>query len=309
MKVLVVCSINAGRISTFISEQVESLQASGLNVEYLLIKGYGIIGYLNNLPALKRKINNYKPDLIHAHYGLSGLLSNLQRRVPVITTFHGSDINNLKVRLLSLIAYHLSIHSIFVSTKLARLIGAHYKTSILSCGVDFSAFFPVEKSSAREKMGLKQNDTIILFSGSFTNKVKNYPLARKALALVDQNIKLIELKGYSREQVNLLLNSCNVALLTSFSEGSPNFIKEAMACNCPVVSTDVGDVKEITSNIDGTYICDFSPDDVAKKLSKALDFQNRTKGREQIKHLEIKLVAERLTSIYDMVIKRTSVIK
>jgi len=121
-------------------------------------------------------------------------------------------------------------------------------------------------------MGLKQNDTIILFSGSFTNKVKNYPLARKALALVDQNIKLIELKGYSREQVNLLLNSCNVALLTSFSEGSPNFIKEAMACNCPVVSTDVGDVKEITSNIDGTYICDFSPDDVAKKTFKSLGF-------------------------------------
>ncbi len=299
MKVLIVCSYNAGRISPYIQQQVKSLQKYGIIPEYFLIEKKGFGGYLQYFPGLIRKIKQLKPDLIHAHYGLSGLLANLQRKVPVITTFHGSDINNPKVRQLSKIAMVLSTQSVFVSSNLAKLTSAKNKYTILSCGIDLNTFLPMDKTEARRRTGLKVRDIIVLFASSFSNKVKNYPLAEKAINLLDQNIKLIELKGYTQLEVNLLMNACDAALLTSFSEGSPNFIKEAMACNCPIVATDVGDIKEITGGIPGTYICNFSAREIAEKLAVILSSDARTNGREKIFHLDMDLTARKLIEIYE----------
>ena len=303
MKILIVCSYNSGRIPSFIIEQVESIRREGVEIEYFLIKGKGALGYLKNLQALKFLIEKTQPDLIHAHYGLSGLLSNFQRKVPVITTFHGSDLNNKFVRILSIIAIKLSAHSIFVSKRLAGLASVQNNFSILSCGIDLTRFIPVDKLKAREMLGLKKDGKILLFSGSFNNKIKNYNLAKQAILKTNIDLTFIELKNYTREQVNLLLNACDLALLTSFSEGSPNFIKEAMACNCPIVATDVGDIREIVGETEGTFFCGFSPEDVAEKLSKAISFNKRTGGRERIESLSLDLVAGKIMNIYEKVIR------
>jgi len=299
MKVLVICSHNSGRIAPFIKQQVESVLRNGINAKYFFVERKGCFGYLRNLPKLHKKIKEVKPDLIHAHYGLSGLFANLQRKVPVITTFHGSDINNPKVRQLSKIAMVLSAHSVFVSSNLANLASVNNNYTILSCGIDLNTFFPMDKTEARKRTGLEVRDKIVLFAGSFGNKVKNYPLAEKAVKHLDQNIKLMELKGYTQSEVNLLLNACDAALLTSFSEGSPNFIKEAMACNCPIVATDVGDIKEITGEIPGTCFCNFSAREIAEKLTGVLSSDARTNGREKILHLDMDLTARKLIEIYE----------
>lgn len=316
MKVIVLCSYNSGQIATFVSEQVEAIRKAGVEIKYYLIKGNGIKGYLKNLPGLIKQIDDFSPDLIHAHYGLSGLLANLQRKVPVITTFHGSDINHSRVRLLSKIAMRSSAWSIFVSPQLAELAGASGKFSIVPCGIDLDTFYPVDQSEARQKLGYALTDKLVLFSSSFGLKVKNYPLAFASINLINpinpinQNnpflspVKLIELKGYSREQVNLLLNASDVVLLTSFSEGSPNIIKEALACNRPVVSTDVGDVQELIGPVRGCFIANSDPADIAGKILKALEFKNPETGRQRIIDLglEINETAGKIVQVYEDVL-------
>ena len=305
MKLLIVCSGSSGNISPFIKEQAESIRDEGISVEYFLIEGKGISGYLKNIYRFNTVIQNYKPDIIHAHYGLSGLFANLQRRVVVITTFHGSDINYKIISLFSLLTMKLSKHNIFVSDKIAEKALAKRNFSVIPCGIAMNIFSPTDQKEARAKLYLRENKKIILFSGSFDNPVKNYPLAKSAVDLLEDNIELIELKGYSREQVNNLLNACDVALMTSYTEGSPQFIKEAMACNCPIVSTDVGDAKEIIGDTEGCYICSYEPEDVAEKIKKALNFDKRTNGREKIKHLDEKIIAQKIIAIYRKVLEDT----
>lgn len=117
MKLLVVASDKGGHFVPFIEEQITALEALGVQIIRYGITGKGIIGYLRCLPALRRLIRMERPDIVHAHYGLSGLLANLQRMVPVITTYHGSDINKPSIRRFSKIAMRLSAHNIFVSQR------------------------------------------------------------------------------------------------------------------------------------------------------------------------------------------------
>ncbi len=92
IKILIVCSGNSDELSPFIQEQADSLSTLGIKIDFFKIKGKGMFGYLRNHFKYKEKIRNFKPDVIHAHYGLSGLFANLQRKVPVVTTYHGSDL-------------------------------------------------------------------------------------------------------------------------------------------------------------------------------------------------------------------------
>ena len=117
MKILIVASDKHGRFAPFIEEQIAALEARGIEVLRYGITGKGILGYLRELPALRRLIRVERPDLIHAHYGLCGLLANLQRRIPVVTTYHGSDINIPSILRFSKIAMRLSAYNIFVSKR------------------------------------------------------------------------------------------------------------------------------------------------------------------------------------------------
>lgn len=300
MKVLVVCSLNAGLIAPFISEQVNSIRKSGITFEYFLITGKGMTGYLSNLHSLRKKCFFFKPDLIHAHYGFSGLFANLQREIPVITTFHGSDVNIKWVRPFSFIAALLSKHNIFVSERIARKLLCKGKFSIIPSGTDLEIFHPVNKNKARKLLNLPQNETLILFSGASDNPVKNYPLAKAAVDLLE-GVKLIDLKGYTRQEVNLLINACDAALMTSFCEGSPQFIKEAMACSKPVVSTDVGDVKKILGTTPGCYTTRPIKSEIADQLKLALNFKYSTKGRQRIINLglDLETISGKILKIYN----------
>ena len=296
IKVLSVGSLKGkNQISPFRQEQGESLRRKGIDVEYFNIKGHGIFGYLKNLPRLKYiiKTNNY--DLIHGHYGLSGMLSVLQIKLPVVITFHGSDIWIPYVRKISFIASYLSNWNIFVSKTLQNHAkGFRKKKSIIvQCGVDLKNFFPIDKTTARKLLGMNKKDKHILFSSSFAKEIKNYPLAKKAMEHIPE-ANLIELEGYTKEEVNYLMNACDVLLATSFNESGPLVVKEAMACNLPIVSTKVGDVEEVIHNTEGCYFVSYDPKDVAEKIKMALDFGKRTNGRKNVKKYEINIIAEKI---------------
>ena len=311
MRILIVCSGNRNVISSFIIDQVTSLENLNYEVSFFAIHGRNFIGYISNLPRLYRVISKTKFDLIHAHYGLSGMLAVLQRLIPVVITFHGSDLQlNWRNVLISRIASRLSDFSIFVNESLIEITKPKVKYDLIPCGVDLNSIFPLDAMACRRKMNLDPVKLYILFSGAFDNKVKNYQLAKSAIEQLPHDVEIIELKGYSRESVNFLMNACNCLLVTSHRETGPLVVKEAMACNIPIVSTDVGDVKAVTSDTSGCFLTSFDPNDVADKVIHALEFSSkhsRTNGRERIKDLglNIESIANRISDVYKSLILKT----
>lgn len=304
MKVLIVASGNANKINPFIMDQVKSLKKNGVEIDFFLIKGKGILGYLRNYRTLMNKVKEYKPEVIHAHYGLSGLLSSLQRIRPVVTTFHGSDINNIMSRPFSQLANVLSKKSIFVSKGLSNKL-KEKNPIIIPCGVDLDIFYPREKKSTRKKLEMSLDKKYILFSSAFNRSVKNYPLAAEAISrLESDNIELLELKGYSREEVALLMNAVDLVLMTSFTEGSPQFIKEAMSCNTPIVSVDVGDVEDIIGRTKGCYLSTRDSEDIANKIRKAIEFNSKTDGRNKVINLDNRIIACEIQDVYQSILNK-----
>ena len=313
MRILIVCSGNSGFISPFVKEQAESIETLANEILIYPIVGKGIIGYLKNIPKIKHNIRKFSPDIIHAHYGLSGLISSfVSRKIKLVVTYHGNDINPSTTfntnkislnRFFSLLSSRRSAFSILVNKDFTKKIYLNSRRhAVIPCGVNINQFYELDKIDSRRKLGLNKHEKYILFSSAFDNKVKNYELAKKAIEKINK-INLVELKGYKREEVNLLLNACDIALLTSLNEGSPQFIKEAMATNCPIVATDVGDIKELTEGINGCFITSFNYNDVENKINKALDFSKnieRTNGRERIIHLglDTEAIAKKIDSIY-----------
>lgn len=305
MKVLIIASKNSGNLSPFVVEQAHALQQQGVMIDYFGVVGKGIKGYLNALPSLSKKIKEFQPDIIHAHYGLSGLFANLQRKVPVVTTYHGSDINVAAVRRFSKMAMRLSAWNVFVSQRNVELTGIQKKYSLLPCGIDVDNFSLQDKSEARDALQWDADGKYVLFAGAFDNAVKNAPLAQAAVQLLP-NVRLIELKGYSRQDVATLFYAADALLLTSLTEGSPQVVKEAMVCNCPVVTVDVGDVEERLEKVQPSAIVERNPQSIANALHVILEHGRRSNGREEFMHqgLDNRQVAEKLIQIYNSILNK-----
>lgn len=315
MRILIVASYNKNRYAPFIVEQAEASQAAGCDIEWFGVQGKGIKGYLRELPRLRKKIHDVKPDIIHAHYGLSCLLANLAtRRVPVVSSYHGSDINVASVLRFSKIAIWMSAWNIFVSKRNVDIAKPKKHWSLIPCGVNLPQPWSELKKRKVEQLTfnqwvegiMEQNKKHVLFAGAFDNAVKDPELAKVSVALLD-DVQLIELKGYNRDQVNALMYSCDALLMTSRTEGSPQVVKEAMACGCPIVSVDVGDVAERTEGVEGCYVVPTrEPKDIAEALKKAIAFEGKTNGREHILSagLTNEQVAKRIIEIYEDIINK-----
>ena len=324
MKLLIIASDKGGHFVPFIEEQIAALEACGVQIVRYGVTGKGITGYLRELPALRRLIRAERPDIIHAHYGLCGLLANLQRRVPVVTTYHGSDINKPSILRFSKIAMRLSAYNIFVSQRNVALafrlspfaFRLKKRSTLLPCGVNIPKPWSELQTQWVGQLTLNQwvqkklqaDIKHVLFAGAFDNAVKDAPLAKAAineLASEGVQVELIELKGYNRNQVNALMYNCDALLMTSKSEGSPQVIKEAMACGCPIVSVDVGDVAERTNGVEGCYVVHTrEPNDIAEAFQNALAFDCKSNGREKIIEMGLsnEQVAQRLIAIYQSIV-------
>lgn len=300
MKVLIVARKKENGFAPFVTEQVDALKKTGVECRYFPMEQRGLIGYLRRLPAFKKSIHSFNPDIIHAHYGLCGVFANLQRHVPVITTYHGSDINNKSVLPLSKLSVRLSVFNIFVSKKNIDIVHPDKNFALVPCGINLEDYPVIDKSEARQQLRLKADGKYVLFSSAFDIPVKNAPLAKEAVKLLP-NAELLEFKGYTRQQVGILLQAVDVLLITSHTEGSPQVVKEALACGCPVVSVDVGDVRERIDGIEGCWVVTPTKDDIANALKKALAFSGRTNGRKALVASELTndLVAGKLLGIYN----------
>jgi len=306
LRILIVARANkySNELSPFVIEQAESLCSFENEIEYFKISGKGWRSYLIHIFKLRRYLSQQKFDIIHAHYVWSAIVAVSQRFVPVVATFHGSDLNRLESRIISnVIVYPLASRCIVVNEKMRKYILSK-KTVCIPCGVDIELFKPVEKNFARNTLNMKSDIHYILFCSSFNRKEKNAELAKKAVSLLkNRNVILIEFKGYTRDQAVLLFSAVDLLLMTSLYEGSPQVIKEAMACNCPIVSTDVGDVKYVIGETANCYICNYDPFEIASRIDLLLSNQFRTDGRERIIKLglTIDIIANKINNIYEQI--------
>lgn len=318
MKILFVCSGNSiFGISPIVKNQGESLRNNGIQLNYFPIEGKGFRGYKKNIPKLRNHLKSNKYDLIHAHYSYSGLISAFQfNKSPLIISYMGSDahgsvnadgkrifISYINIGLSQIL--QLFVNKIVVKSKnLKKYIFMKNKVTIIPNGVDFKIFKPLDKNECRKELNINKKKKIILFLGDPYNKNKNFKLLENAHNLIKHDdIEIVKPYPVPFKDVVLYLNAADVLDMTSFMEGSPNLIKEAMSCNLPIVTTDVGDVREVIGNTEGCFITSDRPEDVAEKLQLAIYFGKRTNGRENIRHLEINVIAKKIIKIYEDALK------
>ena len=320
----------------FVTEQGEALRNAGCEINYFLVKG----NYIAAVKALKDKISECHPDIVHAHFGLSAITAELQSLVPVVTTFHNGETLNWHVNLLSSLMSLRAKHVIYVAQHIRDL--SYFKAknySIIPCGVPMEQMVITPRDEARKQLGWVPNKKYILFGGAFDNKRKNYKLLKEAVEGVQCNeingrkecewqkvkggeqygdIICIEMKGLSRTECVLRMCACDLFALPSHSEGSPQALKEAMVVNCPCLATDIADVRELFGNESGHFILrnphqtherwdadEHSLDDVVALLRQALSYVARTHGRERIIALGLtnSQVAARIIRIYERILK------
>ena len=313
----------------FVTEQGESLRALGCEVEYFLVKG----NYLRAVKALKQKIRDCQPDIVHAHFGLSAITAELQSLVPVVTTFHNGETLNKHVNFLTSLFSLRAKHVVYVAQHIHDLVYFKAKHhSIIPCGVNMDDCHIIDQTTARQQLGFENGVKYILFGGGFDNLRKNYAILREAVERIEQapwvavkggercgNIVCLEMKGLSRAECVLRMNACDLFALPSHSEGSPQALKEAMACNCPIVATDMADVRHLLGDLPGHYVLrnprptkerwdadEKSVDELVALLREALQFGGRTNGRDRITELRLsnEQVAEQMKEIYESILKK-----
>ena len=292
-------------ISSIVKNQGDSLIDRGTEVTFFTIKGAGIKGYLKAIPILKKylKVNSF--DIVHAHYSFSAIIASMAGASPLVVSLMGSDLNNNRFfRFFIKVFTKFFWQNIIVkSDAMKKTLGSN-KALVIPNGVNFKKFKPIDKLIAAKNLNWNISKKHILFAANPDRLVKNFKLANNALTiLADEMIELHYLKNVSHDDMPLYHNASDVVLLTSIAEGSPNVIKEAMACNISIVSTDVGDVSEIIGKTSGCYISNFEPNNVAERLKEALLFKNRTTGRNDIQYLEESIVADKIINIYKCILQ------
>ncbi len=309
MKVLFVRSGNKG-LDVISTNQGKSLQKEGIQVFYYEIIGKGILGYLKNIIPLRKYISQTNPDLIHAHYSLCGIVSKLTfTSKKTIVSLMGSDVYTVTpfYRLIICIFSKLFWSKvIFKSEEMQQKI--KIKNSIvIPNGVDFDIFKPQDINVMRKKLNLTQQN-IILFASEPHRKEKNFPFAEKVLQEVQHkfpNTQFIFLHNKTSEEVAQYLNAVDLMLLTSTYEGSPNIVKEALACNCPVVSSNVGDVKKNVGKSSHNFVIDtFDEAQFAKAIVTILQNKERSNGRNFIPELDSINIAKKLILLYKQVTEK-----
>jgi teichuronic acid biosynthesis glycosyltransferase TuaC len=286
---------------TFVQEQVNELQARGLDVDVLVVGGKRRkLSYVDGVRRFRRRIRERRYDLIHAHYVFSGIVARLQRSRPLLVSFHGAAEMVGWVGLLCKLLAPLAAAVTVTSEEHKRHLGRK-DAHVVPCGVDLDLFAPLPKAEARQSLGLPLEKKLALFVGILRPE-KRLDVIQAAVEILqreDESIDLVVVTGQPHERIPLYMNACNVFALASDYEGSPVVIKEAMACNLPVVSVDVGDVADVIGETEGCYICRREPADMAQKLKWALDRGLPTDGRRVIQRLGLDATVDGLLRIYE----------
>jgi glycosyltransferase involved in cell wall biosynthesis len=303
----------------FVERQIDSLLAAGVNGRtfHLLSRtSPGVL--LREWRRLRAEIREYRPELVHAQYGtVTAFLCVLATRLPLVVTFRGSDLNpdpakgRLRCalsRLMSQMAAWRAARIICVSQQLVdRLWWGKSKVTIVPSGIDNRVFCPQPREAARGKLGWPTGERIVLFNGSH-RPLKRPDLARAAVEVARGlcgPVRLVELDGAQPpELVPAMMNAADCLLLTSDREGSPNVVKEAIACGLPVVSRDVGDVRQRLAEVSPSAVTGDTPQELGRALSEILRCPARSNGPSVAAEFSLTAIARQIIVVYEELLGR-----
>jgi len=290
----------------FVMQQVEQMRALGHSVEVLHFPGYRSKSeYVKAAASVFRQTRTRRYDILHAHYGVTGLATIFRNSVPLVISVHGSD--GLVGRIEPFITRFTCKRAdavIVASATIAEKIPG----TIIPCGVDLNAFFPIPKADARRRLSLSPERKYVLFPFDPARPVKRHAMAKAAVARLQQEVPEAELLVVWRAQngeMPLYYSAADSMILCSSSEASPTSVKEALACNLPVVSTDVGDVREIMRGISGVELAQPSADALAAALQRVLqrDSSIAFDGRSSMQRYSQRETVEAVVRVYHRVLE------
>ncbi|ELY95290.1 group 1 glycosyl transferase [Natrialba chahannaoensis JCM 10990] len=302
-----VLTLTTNADAPFMTEQMRALERRGVTFSTLSVAGEvdggtsrSPLEYLKFFPSvLKESANGY--DLIHAHYGLTGPMAVAQRRTPVVLSLWGSDVYG-PIEPVSRACAPLCDELVVMSEAMRTHLGRD--CAVIPDGIDLEKFQPAPQETAQEAIGWDPDADHVLFPYTPEREVKNYPRARRVVnavnGLLDDPVYLHTVYDVPHETVPDYMNAADALLLTSHSEGSPNSVKEALACNLPVVAVDVGDVRERLTGVSNSVVAD-SDEALIDGLRVVLESGERSDGRDVAREISVEQTADRLLEVYERV--------
>lgn len=296
----------------FLVRQVAFLRQAGVEVDVFHFHGgKNPFRYLRAWIEAQHEIRKNHYDLIHAQFGQSALLA-MPKRLPLLITIRGDDVEGIVGRngqytlagyVLRLITRWLARWAdalIVVSPHMKRHF-PHLKSHVIPSGIDLNLFRPLCQQDARRKLGLGSSKRFVLFVGNPDDARKQFGLAQEAVSQIDPalNAELVVAWNVPHSDIPVFMNACDVLVFTSMHEGSPNVVKEALACNLPVVSVIVGDVPDRLNNVAGCVVCaDEKSTTIASALTQVLQLSERPVTRTAVQELDEQILTARVIEIY-----------
>ncbi|ETX02649.1 MAG: hypothetical protein ETSY1_02800 [Candidatus Entotheonella factor] len=300
-------------------EQIESLRDLGIDISILEVRGRTRLKYLGGIRSLWRCLSGV--DLVHGHHGYCGWVARCQWACPVVVSFMGEDTLGMSYRTFWAAAFYRAValanrwlaawvDAVIVKSAEMQTALKWADAHVIPNGVNTALFRPLKVTSARADLGWSQDHKYILFGANPNDSMKNFPLAQQAVLIAQEqlgeSLTLVPLQGIDHHLVPIYMNACDVMLFTSHQEGSPNVVKEAMACNLPVVSVPVADVPWLFEGASGYRLCCPNAHDLARGLIETLTADHLSvNGAQSIvdKHLTIQKTALKVAEIYERVLQ------
>lgn len=303
----------------FAHNEIERIERSGIKTKtFSLLVSLNPLKLLRQIKSLKQIVQEFRPDIIHAHFGsLTAFVSALiAGKARLVITYRGSDLNpsptdtvirSLGQKFFSQLAALRADRIICVSRQLmARLWWAHNKTVVLPSGVDLDVFYPIKRSMAREYLKWPDDEYIVLFNAGANPKVKRLDLAEESIAVARRligNLRFVVLSGDTpHRELPYFHSGADCLIVTSNFEGSPDIIKEALACDLPIVSVDVGDVVERLQGVNPSRIVSRNPQVIGAAIAEILKMNQRSNGREKTEGISAAAIKNKLIEIYYSII-------
>lgn len=305
---------------SFVHSQARSLERIGVQLDVLYVPGYrSSWEYVRGAAEVLRRSARHNYDLVHAHYGHSGVLARVQARAPVLLSYCGDDLLGtpqssgvgLTGRSIALARCFAQLSRVLSATitkseEMARRLPPHSRdrNSVIPNGVDLSQFVPMPKNVARRRLAWRSKRKNLLFVGNPGFPRKNVKLAeavRDELISRGMQVELRIAWEVEPDAVPVWMAASDVLLFPSLFEGSPNTVKEAMAMELPIVSTPVGDVPERFRNVEGTFLAERDAKVMADNVELALQYDRAPAARAAIAELSIERIADRIRALYESV--------
>jgi glycosyltransferase involved in cell wall biosynthesis len=305
----------------FIKSQAESLTRRGLAVDLFHVRGYrSQLNYVHGAMRTLRWNRGLQYDVVHAHYGHTGVLARMQFRRPVVISYCGDDLlgtpgadgaltakSRIEVAVFRQLARTVDA-TITKSQAMERVLPAESRerNHVIPNGVDTSYFTPIDRDEARKILGWGLDERSVMFAGDPELPRKNYKLARavvERLAANDPRVRMRVAWNVSRDEMRTIYAASDVLLHTSLIEGSANVVKEAMAMELPVVAVPAGDAEERLSGIAGCAVRPYEAGGLSEAVTTAFAHGRSAEARESVSELTADNVADRVISVYESVLR------